>query len=123
MTTTLCRNFSRLYLSIGVQFTSVGGHFSFDKNIFLFNLKLTMAKGNDFENPTFEEDDYDDNIDDRLPMVPDETDQRIILNQIGAMDDVRGELRKSAVEAQKQNDLLKDSMMKQKSDTKWPRAR
>ena len=82
-----------------------------------------MAKGNDFENPTFEEDDYDDNIDDRLPMVPDETDQRIILNQIGAMDDVRGELRKSAVEAQKQNDLLKDSMMKQKSDTKWPRAR
>ena len=34
-------------------------------------------------------------------MEPDETDQRIILNQSGAIDDLRGELRKSAVEAQK----------------------
>ena len=60
-----------------------------------------MAEGYDFENPTLEEDDYDDDVDDRLPMVPDETDQRIILNQSGAIDDLRGELRKSAVEAQK----------------------
>ena len=36
-----------------------------------------MAEGDEFENPTFDEDDYDDDIDDRLPMVPDETDQRI----------------------------------------------
>ena len=60
-----------------------------------------MAEGNDFENPTLEEDDYDDDVDDRLPMVPDETDQRIIFNQSRAIDDLRGELRKSAVEAQK----------------------
>ena len=60
-----------------------------------------MAEGYDFENPTLEEDDYDDDVDDRLPMVPDETDQRIILNQSRAIDDLRGELRKSAVEAQK----------------------
>ena len=60
-----------------------------------------MAEGYDFENPTFDEDDYDNDIDDRLLMVPDETDQRIILNQSGVIDDLRGELRKSAVEAQK----------------------
>ena len=61
-----------------------------------------MAEGGfDFENPTFDKDDYDDDIDDILPMVPDETDQRIISNQSGAIDDLRGELRKSAVEAQK----------------------
>ena len=59
-----------------------------------------MDKGNNFENPTFDVYDYDD-IDDRLPMVPDESDQQIILNQSGAIDDLRGELRKSAVEAQK----------------------
>ena len=60
-----------------------------------------MAEGDEYENPTFNEDDYDDDIDDRLPMVPNETDQRILLNQSGAIDDLRGELRKSAVEAQK----------------------
>ena len=61
-----------------------------------------MAEGGfDFENPTFDEDDYDEDIDDILPMVPDETDQRIISNQSGAIDDLRGELRKSAIEAQK----------------------
>ena len=60
-----------------------------------------MAKGDEFENPTFDEHDYVDDIDDRLPMVPPETDQRILLNQSGAIDDLRGELRKSAVEAQK----------------------
>ena len=68
-----------------------------------------MAEGDGFENPTFDEDDYD--IDDRLPMVPNETDQRILLNQSGAIDDLRGELRKSAVEAQKK-DLIKHFMMK-----------
>ena len=41
-----------------------------------------MAEGGfDFENPTFDEDDYDEDIDNILPMVPDETDQRIISNQ------------------------------------------
>ena len=50
---------------------------------------------------SFDEDDYDNDIDDRLPMVPPETDQRILLNQSGAIDDLRGELRKSAAEAQK----------------------
>ena len=70
-----------------------------------------MAEGDKFENPTFDEDNYDDDIDDRLPMVPNETEQRMLLNQSGAIDDLRGELRKSAVEAQK-NDLLKHFMMK-----------
>ena len=70
-----------------------------------------MAEGDEFENPTFDEDDYDDDIDDRLPMVPNETYQRILLNQSWAIDDLRGELRKSAVEAQKK-DLLKHFMMK-----------
>ena len=70
-----------------------------------------MAEGDEFENTTFDEDDYDDDIDDRLPMVPNETDQRNLLNQSGAIDDLRGELRKSAVEAQKK-DLLKHFMMK-----------
>ena len=43
-----------------------------------------MAEGGfDFENPTFDKDDYDKDIDDILPMVPDETDQRIISNQSG----------------------------------------
>ena len=60
-----------------------------------------MAEGDEFENPTFDEDDYDDDIDDRLPMVQNETDQRILLNQSGAIDDLRGDLRKTAVEAQK----------------------
>ena len=44
-------------------------------------------------------------------MVPDETDQRIILTQSGAIDDLRGELRKSPVETHKKN-LLKHFMMK-----------
>ena len=60
-----------------------------------------MAEGYDFENPTFDADGYDDDSDYRLPMVLNETDQRIILNQSGAIDDLRDELRKSAVEAQK----------------------
>ena len=70
-----------------------------------------MAEGDEFGNPTFDEDDYDDDIDERLPMVLNETDQRILLNQSGAIDDLRGELRKSAVEALKK-DLLKHFMMK-----------
>ena len=44
-----------------------------------------MAEDDKFENPTIGE---DDDIDDRLPMVPPETDQRILLNQSGAMDDL-----------------------------------
>ena len=48
-----------------------------------------MAEGDEYENPTFDEDDFDDDIDDRLPMVPNETDQRILLNQSGAIDDLR----------------------------------
>ena len=60
-----------------------------------------MDDGDEFENPTFDEDEYDDDIDDRLPMVPNETDQRILLNQSGAIDNFRGEPRKTAVEAQK----------------------
>ena len=47
-----------------------------------------MDEGYNFENPAFDEDDYYD-IDDRLLMVPDETDQRVILNQSGAIDDLR----------------------------------
>ena len=46
-----------------------------------------MDEGYDFANPTFDEDDYDD-IDDKLPMVPNETDQPIILSQSGTIDDL-----------------------------------
>ena len=60
-----------------------------------------MAEGDEFDNPTFDEDDYDDDIDDRLPMVPNETDQRILLNQSGAIDDLRGELRKLQLKPRK----------------------
>ena len=60
-----------------------------------------MAEGGEFENPTFDEDDYDDDIDDRLPMVPNETDQRILLNQSGAIDDLRAELRKLLLKPRK----------------------
>ena len=43
-----------------------------------------MAEGGgDFENPTFDEDDYVHDIDDRLPMVPGEIDQRIRSKQSG----------------------------------------
>ena len=44
-----------------------------------------MAEGDEFEYPTFDEDDYDDDIVDRLPMVPPETDQRSLLNQSGQL--------------------------------------
>ena len=44
-----------------------------------------MAEGEKFENPTFDEDDHDCDIDDRLPIVPPETDQRILLNQSGQL--------------------------------------
>ena len=36
-----------------------------------------MAEGDEFENPAFDEDDHDVDTDDRSPMVPNETDQRI----------------------------------------------
>ena len=49
-----------------------------------------MAEGgfDEFENPAFDRD-----IDDRLPMVPDEVYQRIISNQNDSIADLRGELR------------------------------
>ena len=44
---------------------------------------LKMAGGYDFGNPEFDRDDYDDDgdIDDKLPMMPDDDTQRIALNQ------------------------------------------
>ena len=78
-----------------------------------------MAEGGyDFENPTFDRDDYnnDDDINDRLPMVPDEDIQRIALNQSGSIEDLRGELRESALAGQKKG-LRKYFMMKQEPDT------
>ena len=70
-----------------------------------------MAEGDEFENPTFDEDDYDDDIDDRLPMVPNETDQRILLNQSGAIDDLRDDSENLQLKPRKK-DLLKLFMMK-----------
>ena len=61
--------------------------------------------GYDFENPEFDRDDYDDDIDDlddKLPLVPDEPTQRIISNQSKTLKDLRGELRESGLEDQKQ---------------------
>ena len=65
-----------------------------------------MAEGGyDFENPTFDEGEFDRDvdIDDRLPMVPDEDIRRISMNQSDALADLRGQLRESALENQKQN--------------------
>ena len=59
-----------------------------------------MAEGrfDEFENPAFDRDDYDDDdIDDRLPMVPDDVDQRIISNQNDSIADLRGQLRQNAL--------------------------
>ena len=66
-----------------------------------------MAKGgfDEFENPAFDKDDYDDDtddIDDRLPMVPTDVDQRIISNQNDSIADLRGQLRQNALDGQKQ---------------------
>ena len=70
-----------------------------------------MAEGDEFDNPTFDEDDYDDDIDDRLPMVPNETDQRVLLNQSGAIDDLRVNSESLQLKPRK-NHLLKHFMMK-----------
>ena len=64
-----------------------------------------MAEGGyDFENPDFDRDDYDkdtDDLDDKLPMVPDEPTQRMAFNQSQTLEDLR-ELRKSCLKDQKQ---------------------
>ena len=72
-----------------------------------------MAEGGfDFENPTFDRDDYDDDdIDDRLPMVPDEDTQQIALNQ----SDHIAELRENLHLKSKRSGLLKHFMMRYKS--------
>ena len=55
-----------------------------------------MAESFDFENLTFDRDDYDDDdIDDRLPMVPDEDTQRLTLNQSCHIADLRGQLKRN----------------------------
>ena len=65
-----------------------------------------MAEGgfDEFENPAFDKDDYDDDddIDERMPMVPDDVDQRIISNQNDSIADLRGQLRQNALDGQKQ---------------------
>ena len=43
-----------------------------------------------------------DDLDDKLPMVPDEPTQRMALNQSQTPKDLRGELRKSCLKDQKQ---------------------
>ena len=62
-----------------------------------------MAEGGyDFENPEFDRDYYDDDdIDDKLPMVPEESTQTIISNQSKTLEDLRGELRESALKDRK----------------------
>ena len=64
-----------------------------------------MAEGgfDEFENTAFDRDDYDDDdIDDRLPMVPTDVDQRIISNQNDSIADLRGQVRQNALDGQKQ---------------------
>ena len=65
-----------------------------------------MAEGGyDFENIEFDREDYDkdkDDLDDKLPMVPDEPTQRMALNQSQTLEDLSGELRKSCLKDQKQ---------------------
>ena len=63
-----------------------------------------MAEGgfDEFENLAFDKDDYDDDIDERMPMVTDDVDQRIISNQNDSIADLRGQLRQNALDGQKQ---------------------
>ena len=63
-----------------------------------------MAEGGydfDFDADDIYDDDTDD-IDDRLPMVPTDVDQRIISNQNNSIADLRGQLRQNALDGQKQ---------------------
>ena len=64
-----------------------------------------MAEGEyDFENPEFDRDHYDDDIDDlddKLRMVQDEPTQRIAANQSQAVENLRGELKESCIKDQK----------------------
>ena len=76
----------------------------FSQIIFLKNKQIIqMAEDgfDEFENPAFDKDDYDD-IDERMPMVPDDVDQRIISNQNDSIADLRGQLRQNALDGQKQ---------------------
>ena len=63
-----------------------------------------MAEGGyDFGNPEFDRRDYDDDdgdIDDKLPMVPDDGTQRIALNQSSHIANLRGKIRNSALKGQ-----------------------
>ena len=56
----------------------------------------------EYENPAFDKDDYDDDIDERMPLVPDDVDQRIISNQNDSIADLRGQLKQNALDSQKQ---------------------
>ena len=61
-----------------------------------------MAEGGyEFENPEFDRDDYADDIDDNLPMVPNEEVQRILTNGNKLIEQLRGELRESELEDRK----------------------
>ena len=63
-----------------------------------------MAEGGydfDFDADDIYDDDSDD-IDDRLPMVPTDVDQRIVSNQNDSIADLRGQLRQNALDGQKQ---------------------
>ena len=67
-----------------------------------------MAEGgfDEFENPAFDKDGYDDDtddIDDRLPMVPTDVDQRIISNQNDSIADLRGQLRQNILTVRNKN--------------------
>ena len=57
----------------------------------------------DFDADDIYDDDGTDDIDERLPMVPTEVDQRIISNQNDSIADLRGQLRQNALDGQKQN--------------------
>ena len=65
-----------------------------------------MAGGYDFDFDAddfiYDDDDDTDDIDDRLPMVPIDVDQRIISNQNDSIADLRGQLRQNALDSQKQ---------------------
>ena len=59
-----------------------------------------MAEGGydfDFDADDIYDDDTD-NIDDRLPMVPDDVDQRTISNQNDSIADLRGQLRQNVLD-------------------------
>lgn len=61
-----------------------------------------MAEGYNSENPTSWRECYAERADDIHDRLPDDADQGIILNRSSSLADLRGQIRKSALQGQKE---------------------